>query len=166
KTKMAVHLAQNGMEIEPNRVYVNPPGMEVSLINRTLHSTEPRVGKAPIFPIDSFFRSFAESEKEKAICVILSGTGTDGTLGLRAVKEEGGMVIVQDVDQARFDGMPRSAVGTGLVDMVLPVEKMAEAILSYVKRPSMMDPEKNGRISKTFQSFIERILLLIRTQTG
>ena len=166
KTKMAVHLAQDGMKIEPNRVYVNPPGMEVSLINRTLHSTEPRVGKAPIFPIDSFFRSFAESEKEKAICVILSGTGTDGTLGLRAVKEEGGVVIVQDVNQAKFDGMPRSAVGTGLVDMVLPVEKMAEGILSYVKHPYMLSAETNGRVYKTFQDFMARILLLIRARTG
>ena len=166
KTKMAVHRAENGMKIEPNRVYVNPPGMEVSIINRTLHLTEPRVGKAPLFPIDSFFRSVAESEKEKAICVILSGTGTDGTLGLRAVKEEGGVVIVQDVNQAKFDGMPRSAVGTGLVDMVLPVEKMAEGILSYVKRPYMLATEKNGRVHKTLQDFMERILLLVRTRTG
>ena len=154
------------MKIEPNSVYVNPPGMEVSLFNRTLHSTEPREGKAPLFPIDSFFRSIAESEKEKAICVILSGTGTDGTLGLRAVKEEGGVVIVQDVNQAKFDGMPRSAIGTGLVDMVLPVEKMAEGILSYVKRPPIMATEKNGRVHKTLQNFMERILLLIRAQTG
>lgn len=166
KTKMAVHRAENGMKIEPNRIYVNPPGMEVSLINRTLHSTEPRVGKAPLFPIDSFFRSFAESEKEKAICVILSGTGTDGTLGLRACKEEGGMVIVQDVNQAKFDGMPRSAVGTGLVDMVLPVEKMAEGILSYVKHPYMLATEKNGRVYKTFQDFMTRILLQVRARTG
>ena len=166
KTKMAVHRAENGMKIEPNRVYVNPPGMEVSLINRTLHSTEPRVGKAPLFPINSFFRSFAESEKEKAICVILSGTGTDGTLGLRACKEEGGMVIVQDVNQAKFDGMPRSAVGTGLVDMVLPVEKMAEGILSYVKQPYMLFTEKNRRVYKTFQDFMARILLQVRARTG
>ena len=166
KTKMAVHRVENGMKIEPNRVYVNPPGMEVSLFSRTLHSTEPRVGKAPLFPIDSFFRSIAENEKEKAICVILSGTGTDGTLGLKAVKEEGGVVIVQDVNQAKFDGMPRSAIGTGLVDMVLPVEKMAEGILSYVKRPSIMVTEKNGKVYKTLQNFMEKILLLIRARTG
>lgn len=121
KTKMAVYLVENGIKIEPNRIYVNPPGMEVSLLNRTLLLTQPRVGKAPLFPIDSFFHSVADSEKERAVCVILSGTGTDGTQGLRAVKEEGGVVIVQDVNQAKFDGMPRSAVGTGIVDMVLPV---------------------------------------------
>ncbi len=154
------------MKIEPNNVYVNPPGMEISLFGRTLHLTEARAGKAPLFPIDTFFRSVAESEKEKAICVILSGTGTDGTLGLQAVKEEGGVVIVQDVNQAKFDGMPRSAVGTGIVDMVLPVEKMAEAILSYVKQPYIMVTEKNGGVSKTLQSVLERILLLIRSQTG
>src|SRR5208337_837952 len=126
KTKMAVHLVENGIKIEPDRIYVNPPGMEVSLLGRTLQLTEPNGGKAPLFPIDSFFSSLAQSEKEKAICVILSGTGTDGTLGLRAVKEEGGVAIVQDANQAKFDGMPRSAVGTGIVDMVLPVGKMAE----------------------------------------
>ncbi len=165
KTKMAVLGIENGIKIEPNRVYVNPPGMEVSLVNRTLHSTEPRAGKAPLFPIDSFFRSIAESEKEKAICVILSGTGTDGTLGLRAVKEHGGVVIVQDVSQAKFDGMPRSAIGTGLVDVILPVEKMAEKILSYAKRPPIMVTDKNGKVSKTLQNFLERMLLLIQSQT-
>ena len=86
--------------------------------------------------------------------------------GARAVKEEGGMVIVQDVNQAKFDGMPISAVGTGLVDMVLPVEKMAEGILSYVKQPYMLFTEKNGRVYKTFQDFMARILLLIRARTG
>ena len=165
KTKMAVHLVENGIKIEPNKIYVNPPGMEVSLLGRTLHSTEPGGGKAPLFPIDSFFRSLAASEKEKAICVILSGTGTDGTLGLRAVKEEGGVVIVQDANQAKFDGMPRSAVGTGLVDMVLPVEKMAEKILSYVERPHIMVTEKSERVHKTVKNFLERILLLIRDRT-
>ncbi len=88
KTKMAVNGVENGIKIEPNMVYVNPPGMEVSLVNRTLHSTEPRTGKAPLFPIDSFFRSIAKSEKEKAICVILSGTGTDGTWGLKPSKKQ------------------------------------------------------------------------------
>ncbi|MGA2400677.1 MAG: chemotaxis protein CheB, partial [Syntrophobacteraceae bacterium] len=166
KTKMAVHRVENGMKIEPNSVYVNPPGMEVSLLNRTLHSKEPREGKAPLFPIDSFFRSIAEHEKERSICVILSGTGTDGTLGLKAVKEEGGLVIVQDANQAKFDGMPRSAIGTGFVDMVLPVEKMAEEILSYVKRPYIDGSEKSERVHKTFQGFMERIVMLIRSQTG
>ena len=166
KTKMAVNGVENGAKVEPNRVYVNPPGMEVSLVNRTLHLAEPREGKAPLFPIDSFFRSLAQSQKEKSICVILSGTGTDGTLGLRAVKEEGGVVIVQDVNQAKFDGMPRSAVETGLVDMVLPVERMAEGIWSHIKRPPIMVTGKNGRVSKSLQRFMERMLLLIRSQTG
>ena len=166
KTKMAVHRVENGMKIEPNSVYVNSPGMEVSLLNRTLQSTEPRQGKGPLFPIDSFFRSVAEHEKERGISVILSGTGTDGTLGLKAVKEEGGLVIVQDANQAKFDGMPRSALGTGLVDMVLPVEKMAEGLLRYVKRPSIMNTEKSGKIDENHQSVIEKMFVLIRAQIG
>ncbi len=76
------------------------------------------------------------------------------------------MVIVQDVNQAKFDGMPRSAVGTGLVDMVLPVEKMAERILGYIKRPPIMVTEINGRVSKALLNFMEKMLLLIRSQTG
>jgi two-component system, chemotaxis family, CheB/CheR fusion protein len=166
KTKMAVHLVENGAKIEPNSVYVNPPGMEVSLLGRTLLSTAPGGGKAPLFPIDSFFRSIAESEKEKAICVILSGTGTDGTLGLRAVKGEGGMVFVQDANQAKFDGMPKSAVGTGLVDMVLPVEKMAEGILGYVRQPYITVMEKSERVHTSLQNVMERVLLLILDRTG
>ena len=98
KTKMGVLLVENGIKIEPDKIYVNTPGMQVFLSGRTLRSAEPRSGKAPLFPIDSFFRSIAENEKEKAVCVILSGTGTDGTLGLKAVKGEGGMVVVQDVN--------------------------------------------------------------------
>ncbi len=166
KTKMAVHRVEDGMRVELDKVYVNQPGMEVSLFNRTLHATEPKVSSAPLFLIDSFFRSIAKSEKEKAICVILSGTGTDGTLGLRAVKEEGGLVIVQDVNQAKFDGMPRSAIETHLVDMVRPVEKMAEEILSYVKRSYTMVTEKNGRVHETHRNLTEKILLLIRARTG
>ena len=75
------------------------------------------------------------------------------------------MVIVQDVNQAKFDGMPMSAIGTGLVDIVLPVEKMAEKILSYAKRPPIMVTDKNGKVSKTLQNFLERMLLLIQSQT-
>ncbi len=166
KTKMAVYVVENGIKVEPNRIYVNPPGMEVSLLGRILRSAAPGGGKAPLFPIDSFFRSIAESEKESGICVILSGTGTDGTLGLKAVKEEGGMVMVQDANQAKFDGMPKSAVETGLVDMVLPVGQMAEAILRYVKRPRIMVTEENERVHKAVQNVIERVLLLIRDRTG
>ena len=83
-------------------------------------------------PIDFFFRSLAQDQRERAICIVLSGTGTDGTLGLRAIKGEGGMAMVQAPESAAYDGMPRSAIATGLVDYVLPPDKMPEQLIAYV----------------------------------
>ena len=93
-------------------------------------------------PIDFFFRSLSEDQNEKAIGIILSGTASDGTLGIKAIKGEGGMVMVQQPDTAKYDGMPKSAIETGLVDFILPVEKMPETLIHYVKHPFLKSPDK------------------------
>ena len=125
-TKMKIFQAEDGMKVRPNCVYIIPPNKDMSILHRVLQLLEPKEIRGFRHPIDFFFRSLAEDQGERAICIVLSGTGTEGTLGLRAVKGEGGLVIVHDPKTVKYDGMLASAVATGLVDYVLPPEKMAE----------------------------------------
>jgi two-component system CheB/CheR fusion protein len=115
-------------------------------------------------PIDFFFRSLSEDCKENAICIILSGTGTEGTLGLKAIKGEGGMVMVQDVSSAAYDGMPASAIATGLADYILPPEKMPEQLLSFVKQPYIKGTNKS--VLNEQPAPLQNIFVLIRDRTG
>ena len=122
-TPMPVQQAADGMPLEREHVYLIPPGTYLSIGAGALRLSEPRERHGARLPFDFFLRSLAEELGERAICVILSGTGGDGSLGLKAVKEKGGLVIVQDPDDAEYDGMPRSAMLTGAVDLVLPVAR-------------------------------------------
>ena len=133
-TKMNIYQIEEGMGVKPNRVYVIPPNKDAVLKDGTLHLIEPYISKGIRHPIDVFFRSLADDQGEKAICVILSGTGTEGTLGLKAIKAEGGIVIVQRPETASYTGMPDSAVATGLVDYIAPPEEMPGQILHYIQR--------------------------------
>jgi len=141
-TKMQVLEMEDGMHIEPNRVYMNPPNKNVVIINGTLQLMDPVKTNGINLPIDCFFRSMAEDLAEKAICIVLSGTATDGTLGIKAVKGEGGIAMVQDPDSAKYDGMPRSAIATGIVDFILPVEKIPGELVKYVRAPYIGVPKK------------------------
>ncbi|MGA7878403.1 MAG: chemotaxis protein CheB, partial [Desulfoferrobacter sp.] len=165
-TPMKVATVEDAMKVEPNRVYLNPADKHVSIFNGTFHLTDPVKIPGTSFPIDHFFRSLADDLSERAICIILSGTGTDGTLGLKAVKEGGGMAIVQQPQQAKFDGMPQSAISTGLVDHVLPVERMAQEVISYAGQPYLKVQKKDEPEDKNFKSYMQKILLLIRSVTG
>lgn len=117
-------------------------------------------------PIDFFFRSLAQDQQERAICIVLSGTGSDGTLGVRAIKGEGGMVMVQSPDSTEYDGMPRSAIATGLVDYELPPAEMPNQLIAYLahafgKKPwpaSLAGPKNDGAFKK--------ILILLRAKSG
>ncbi|MCP4576816.1 MAG: hypothetical protein GY846_11085, partial [Deltaproteobacteria bacterium] len=165
-TQMDVLDLADGMKIEPNRIYLNPPDKNVVIINGTLQLMDPvRTGGINL-PIDCFFRSMSEDLGEKAICIILSGTATDGTLGLRDVKGAGGMAMVQDPDSAKYDGMPRSAIATGLVDFILPVEKIPTELLKYISAPYISVPEKVKPADDPFANHIHKIFILIRSATG
>ena len=109
-TRMTVRQIEDGMKLKANQVYLNPPGKNVAIFNRSLHLLEPVKSSTINMPIDFFFRSLSEDQGEKAIGIILSGTASDGTLGIKAIKGEGGMAMVQQPDTAKYDGMPRSAV--------------------------------------------------------
>ncbi|MGE5255510.1 MAG: chemotaxis protein CheB, partial [Hyphomicrobiales bacterium] len=117
-TRMKVYEVRDGMKIARDCAYIIPPNRDMAILNGSLQLLEPTERHAQRLPIDFFFRSLAQDQRERAICIVLSGTGSDGTLGLRAVKGEGGMVMVQSPESTEYDGMPRSAIATGLVDYV------------------------------------------------
>ncbi len=165
-TKMKVLEIKDGMKVKPDHVYLNPPNKNVIVINGALQLMDPVKTGGINLPIDSFFRSMAEEMGEKAICVILSGTASDGTLGLKAVKELGGLVMVQDPNSAKYDGMPRSAIATGMVDFILPVEKIPEELVRYVKAPYMGESKKVFITEDQFANNIQKIFSLIRSATG
>ena len=133
-TDMRVVQAEDQMALDTNSVYTIPPKKFLGLVEGTLHLTEPVKRDGVRMPIDFFFRSLAEDQREKAICVLLSGSGSDGTLGIREIRGAGGMIMAQDPETAQFDSMSRSAIATGLVDYVLPVAEMPGALIKYVQQ--------------------------------
>jgi two-component system, chemotaxis family, CheB/CheR fusion protein len=165
-TSMKVAQIQDAMRVEPNRVYVIPPNRYLAILHGKLHLMEPPVSSGIRTPIDSFFRSLAEDQKEKGICIVLSGTGTEGTLGLRAIKGEGGMVMVQSPESAKYNGMPRSAVATGLADYIVPVDKMPEHLVAYIQHVFAGVPQRRPKPILKEDGLLDKIFILVRSQTG
>ena len=138
ETKMSVTQVRDETSIEPDRVYVIPPNANLTIEGTTLHLSEFTQARGHRSPIDVFFRSLAEDRQENAVCIILSGTGSDGTIGLKAIKENGGLAIAQDSKTASYDSMPRSAVLTGLVDYVFPVEEIPAKLIEYSRHREVL----------------------------
>lgn len=162
-TQAPVHQIEDGVTIQPDHVYVIPPGKCVKIFRGKLLLFDPEK-KAPQLPIDQFFRSLAEDRGELAIGIALSGTGTDGTLGVRAIKEAGGTVMVQDEGSAKFSGMPDSAGATGLADYILPPAEMARELLKFIRHPFVA--RTKGAAFKVGDTNLHKILSLIHEQTG
>lgn len=133
-TSIPIDIVSDKITIEIDHIYLIPPKMNMTIQGGKLHLKEIE-GRALNLPIDIFFRSLAADQENNAIGIILSGTGTDGTLGIRAIKESGGMTMVQDDQTAKFDGMPRSSISTGMVDLVLSPTLLAEELANYIKHP-------------------------------
>ena len=130
-TAMTVLEARDDMRLEPDHVYIIPPGRYLAVRNGALQLSHPRGRQGVRLPFDFLLHSLAEEFGERAVCIILSGTGTDGSAGAKAIKEVGGLVIAQDPEEADYDGMPRSAIVTGAVDLILPLAKVPEALARY-----------------------------------
>ena len=165
-TGMSVQQAQDGMAVEPNCVYMIPPNRYIYIRSGRLHLTEPTEQRGRRMPIDTFFRSLADDQKERAICIILTGTGSDGTAGLRAIKEQGGMAMVQEPKTAAYDGMPRSAIATGIVDFVLSVDKMPEVLSNYAQHPYLKGGADEQALPPQAQDDLDTVLALIKTRQG
>src|SRR5277367_959424 len=128
-TSMTVRQAADGMKLVRDHLYVIPPGTYLAVGDGALHLSQPQARHGARLPFDFLLHSLAEAYGARAICVILSGLGADGSLGLKAVHEKGGLVIAQDPDEAGYDGMPRSAIKTGAVDLMLPVARIPDALI-------------------------------------
>ena len=165
-TEMNVVQAEDGMRANPNCVYIIPPNKDMAMLKGTLQLLEPVERRGLRHPIDFFFRSLAEDQGDRAVCIVLSGTGTEGALGLRAIKEKGGLVLVQDPKTTRYDGMPGSAIATGLVDYILPPDKMPEQLLRYATHPYAQPLKPAAKAERRFPEPLEKIIVLIRDQTG
>ena len=163
-TPMKVIQAGDGTRVRPDCVYVIPPNKDMSILHGTLRLFDPLAPRGLRLPIDFFFRSLAEDRQQGSIAVILSGMGSDGTMGIRAIKEKAGIVLVQEPASAKFDGMPRSAVNSGLADFVAPVEELPGKIIAYVAHRPLVKtdlPLEDGA-----RSSLEKIFILLRTRTG
>ena len=159
--------AVDGVLLKPNHIYVSPPGAHLGVMHRKLQLMDGPPAEMPPLPIDFFFRSLAADQKERAVCIVLSGTGTDGTLGLKAIKDEAGLAMVQDVQSARFTGMPSSAIATSLADYILPPAEMPLQLVAYARgvnrnRPAFANPEPDQDVVEPLQ----KIFMLLRQRTG
>jgi two-component system CheB/CheR fusion protein len=164
-TKMTVLQARDRMLVEADHVYVIPPNKDMSILHGLLHLLQQTSPRGLNLPIDFFFRSLAEDQQEHSIGVLLSGMGSDGTLGLRAIKEKAGAAFVQSLSSAKFDSMPRSAIDAGLADVVAPVEELPEKILAYCRHaPHIHRPELP--LENKTQSALEKVFILLRAHTG
>jgi two-component system CheB/CheR fusion protein len=165
-THLPVIEVQDSVAVAPNCVYIIAPNRDMALLNGSLQLLEPNAPRGQRLPIDFFFRSLAQDQRERAIGIVLSGTGSDGALGVRAIKDAGGMVMAQTLASAEFDGMPRSAIATGVVDYELPAAKMPEQLMSYVKHAFGKLALLEDKPVLVSDSAFKKICILLRTQTG
>lgn len=166
ETDIPIRVAENEMEVEPDHIYLLPPRKNITITGNRLYLNEQEKGKRVNLPVDIFLRSLALDKGKNAIAVILSGTGSDGTLGTRAVKEAGGMVMVQDEASAKFDGMPRSSISTGLVDYILPPERMPEELVLFCKHPFVRQKKNLEEQLRGNADSLTKIILILREYCG
>lgn len=165
-TRMQVYEVEDGVTVQINCAYIIPPNRDMSFLNGTLQLMEPSEPRGHRLPIDILFRSLAQDQHERAIGIVLSGTGSDGTLGVRAIKAEGGMVMAQFPESCEFDGMPRSAIGTGMVDYELSPADMPTQLIAYVKHAFGRPPRSVALTSPLNENALKKIFILLRAQTS
>jgi len=164
-TPMTVVQVKDRMKVKPNCVYVIPSNRDMSILHRVLHLFDPTAPRGLRLPIDFFLRSLALDMQEQSIGVILSGMGTDGTLGIRAIKEKGGVVLVQEPSNAKFDGMPKSAVDSAMADFIAPVEDLPGKIVGYLGHAPLI-PGEDSHVEEKADSALEKAIILLRVSTG
>lgn len=164
-TEMKVIEVQDGMKVDSGVVYVIPPNKDLSILHGVLHLLAPATPRGLRLPIDFFLTSLAQDRREHSIGVILSGMGADGTAGLGAIREAGGLVVVQDPETAEFDSMPQSAVDAGLPDIVAPVDQLPEKITAWLRHTLLPALPAPGSREKE-QNMMDKIVVLLRAQTG
>ena len=163
-TPMKVYQASDNLKVKPNCVYVIPPNKSLSLLNGALHLFDPVESRGLRLPVDIFFRSMADDRQDKSIGIILSGMGSDGSLGLKAIKEKNGIVLVQTPSSAKFDGMPRSATEAVIADIIAPAEELPARLIDFLKFIPAINTDLD--IDDKSKSNLDKIIILIREQSG
>lgn len=164
-TPMKVLQVQDRTKVQPDHVYVIPPNKDMSILHGVLHLFEPNTARGLRLPIDYFLRSLSQDQRQFSIGVILSGMGSDGTLGMREIKNQAGLAFAQDPATSRFDSMPRSVINAGLADIVDSPEKLPARILACLNQTSIATHPSDAIDSKT-QNSLEKTLILLRSRTG
>jgi two-component system, chemotaxis family, CheB/CheR fusion protein len=168
-SKMPVVEITDGITVKRNTVYVIPPNADLSILHGTLVLSELSQARGLRTPIDSFFKSLALDQDGRAIGVVLSGMGTDGTHGIRTIKEHNGLVMVQDPDSAKYPSMPQSAIATHLADVVAPVEELPAKLIEYAKTYSAVTRKMAAGVEKgagKMTPALQKIFTLLRSRTG
>ncbi len=163
-SSMKVHQARDRQEVKPNNVYVIPPNKSLSILNGALHLFEPVESRGLRLPIDIFFRALADDRQEASIGIILSGMGSDGSLGIKAIKEKNGIVLVQDPSTAKFDGMPHSAINTVTADIIAPAEELPVKLIDLLK--FIPEHKTDSQIDNKSKSSIDKVIILLREFAG
>ena len=165
-TVMPVFEVEDGMVVQPNCVYIITPNHDMAFLNGTLQLLEPTAPRGQRLPIDFFFHSLAVDQRERAIGIVLSGTGSDGAQGVRAIKAGGGMVMAQNPASTEFDGMPNSAIASGLVDYILPPAEMPARLIAYVAHVFAKPLSISAALPPGSEAALQKIFVLLRAQTG
>lgn len=166
-TGMTVLEAENRMPIKPDCVYINPPNKELSILHDTLYLLDPVAPHGLRLPIDAFLASLAEDRRDQSIGILLSGMGSDGKLGLRAIKDKSGLVLVQDPADARFESMPRSVIDAGIADIIDTAAELPGHIINYLQHPpGDAFAGAASILEEDSLSALEKIAMLLRTRTG
>ena len=163
-TGMPVLQVKDRMTVKPDCVYVIPPNKSMSILKGVLHLFEPMESRGLRLPVDFFLRSLADDRNERSIGVILSGMGSDGSIGLRAIKEKNGIVMVQDPATAKYDSMPRNAIDSVLADIIAPANLLPAKLIQFLKHIPIVKSGLDTEIKD--QSSLEKIIILLRTHTG
>jgi two-component system, chemotaxis family, CheB/CheR fusion protein len=166
RTSMPVVQAEDGMRVEPNHVYTVPPNTYPSILRGVLRLSAPMQQHGPRLPIDYFFTSLGEDQHERAIGIVLSGSGSDGALGVKSIGANGGIVLVQDPESAQFDSMPQSAIASGMVNHILPVGKMPEVLVGYARHPYVAGTVRPDTVAQSEEASLDSVLGLIRGRRG
>lgn len=164
-TSMPTMQVTKRTNVEANHVYVIPPNRAIIMTNTHLDTRDFEAPHGRRTPIDHFFRSMAASGHADPIAIILSGGGTDGAVGIKDVKEVGGMIMVQQPEDAEYDSMPRAALNTGLVDVVLPAAQLAEKLVDFVQHQPKL-PHDVGRLTEAEAATLQHILAQVHARTG
>jgi len=157
QTKLPIRVVQDGMRVEPNHIYLNPPKKDMIISGQRILLTDKGPERGLTLPIDHFFRSLAQDVGRCAVGVVLSGTGSDGSRGVRNIHESGGLVIAQSEESAKFNGMPRNAERTGCVDLILPPDAIPDALVKYARKLSIRDgltketPPENSELNRVYK---------------